>query len=286
MQLPVSHDNAVATLRGKFDKFPSLSRGEEFELAVHLREQGDIDAAHRLITANLRHVARIAMDYAGYRLPLEDIVQEGTIGLMIAVKKFDPHKGYRLMSYAVWWIKAMIHDYVIRFYSQVKLGTTKLHKKLFYGLSRMSVEENVMDGNATERSRSLSARLDADPLQVEEIISRLMNKDQSLDSPITDGGDSSFLDFLMDAKSNPENQLLESQRVTFMKSQIDNALSNLTQREQGIARRRLIAENPQTLEALGRRYAISKERVRQIEGNVKVKLKQALVGHIGFMLQG
>jgi RNA polymerase sigma-32 factor len=285
MQLPIVHDNAVTTLIGKFDKIPSLDREEEFELAVRLREKGDIDAAQRLITANLRNVVRIAMDYAGYRLPLEDIVQEGTIGLMIAVKKFDPHKGYRLMTYAVWWIKAMIHDYILRFYSQVKLGTTKLQKKLFYGLNRMLAEEDVMDGNTTERSRALSARLDADPHQIEEIISRLMNKDQSLNSPVTEGGDISFLDFLMDTKSDPENQIMESQRVTFVKSQIDNALSKLTPREQEIARRRLMAENPQTLEDLGRQYAISKERVRQIESKVKVKLKQALAGHIDFMMQ-
>jgi RNA polymerase sigma-32 factor len=284
MQLPIAHNNAVATLIGKFDRLPALSKEEEFDLALRLKEKDDIDAAQRLITANLRNVVRIAMDYSGYGLPMEDIIQEGTIGLMIAVKKFDPHKGYRLMTYAVWWVKAMIHDYILRFYSQVKLGTTKLQKRLFYGLNRMSAEEDVVDQHITEKSHALSARLDADPHAIEEIISRLTNRDQSLDSPMTDGSDSSFMDFLVDTRANPEDRVIESQRASFVKVQIDTALEKLTPREKDIARARLMAENPLTLEDLGRQYAISKERVRQIENNVKVKLKKALAGHLDLML--
>jgi RNA polymerase sigma-32 factor len=284
MQLPIVHNNAVATLIGKFDRLPALSKEEESDLALRLKEKGDIDAAQRLITANLRNVVRIAMDYSGYGLPMEDIIQEGTIGLMIAVKKFDPHKGYRLMTYAVWWVKAMIHDYILRFYSQVKLGTTKLQKRLFYGLNRMSAEEDVVDEHITEKSHALSARLDADPQAIEEIISRLTNRDQSLDSPMTDGSDSSFMDFLVDTRGTPEDRVMESQRASFVKGQIDAALEKLSPREQEIARQRLMAENPLTLEDLGRQYAISKERVRQIENNVKVKLKKALAGHLDLML--
>jgi len=284
MQLPVLHNSAVADLVAKFDQVPGLTKEEEFDLAVRLREDGDVDAAHRLITANLRNVVRIAMDYAGYGLPLEDIVQEGTIGLMIAVKRFDPHKGYRLMTYAVWWIKAMIHDHILRFFSQVKLGTTKLQKRLFYGLNRLSAEADVMDEHITEQSHALSARLDADPQQIEEIISRLTNRDQSLDSPMTDGSDTSFLDFLADTRMTPEDRVMESQRSSFVKKQIDSALERLTPRERDIAQHRLMAENPLTLVDLGRQYAISKERVRQIENNVKVKLRKALAGHLDLML--
>ena len=284
MQLPIVHNNAVATLISKFDRLPALTKEEESDLALRLKEKGDIDAAQRLITANLRNVVRIAMDYSGYGLPMEDIIQEGTIGLMIAVKKFDPHKGYRLMTYAVWWVKAMIHDYILRFYSQVKLGTTKLQKRLFYGLNRMSAEEDVVDEHITEKSHALSARLDADPQAIEEIISRLTNRDQSLDSPMTDGSDSSFMDFLVDTRATPEDRVMESQRASFVKGQIDAALEKLSPREQEIARQRLMAENPLTLEDLGRQYAISKERVRQIENNVKVKLKKALAGHLDLML--
>jgi RNA polymerase sigma-32 factor len=284
MQLPIVHNNSAAALIGKFEQFPVLSKEEEYELGVRLKEFNDIDAAQRLITANLRNVVHIAMDYAGYGLPLEDIVQEGTIGLMIAVKKFEPSKGYRLMTYATWWIKAMIHDYILRFFSQVKLGTTKLQKRLFYGLNRMSAEEDVTDGAITEQSQALSARLDADPHQIEEIISRLTNRDQSLDSPMTEGSDSSFMDFLVDMRSNPEDRVMESQRSAFVKKQIESALTKLTPREQDIARHRLMADSPLTLEDLGRQYAISKERVRQIENNVKVKLKKTLAGDIELML--
>jgi RNA polymerase sigma-32 factor len=284
MQLPVPHNSSVSALVGKFDQLPALSKEEEFDLAVRLWEGGDVDAAHRLITANLRNVVRIAMDYAGYGLPLEDIVQEGTIGLMIAVKKFDPHKGYRLMTYAVWWIKAMIHDHILRFFSQVKMGTTKLQKRLFYGLNRMTAEEDVLDEHITEQSHALSARLDADPHQVEEIISRLTSRDQSLDSPMTEGSDTSFLDFLVDTRLSPEDRVMESQRTSFVKKQIDSALERLTPRERDIARNRLMAENPLTLEDLGRQYDISKERVRQIENNVKAKLKKTLAGQVDLML--
>lgn len=287
MQLPIVHNNRnneVSALIAKFEGFPILSKEEEFELALRLKENNDIDAAQKLITANLRNVLRLAMNYAGYGLPMEDIIQEGTIGLMIAVKKFDPSKGYRLMTYATWWVKAMIHDYILRFYSQVKLGTTKLQKRLFYGLNRMSAEEDVVDVDITEKSQALSARLDADPQQVEDIISRLTNRDQSLDSPMTDGSDSSFLDFLADTRSNPEDKIMEMQRTTFVKKQIDSALLNLSPREQEIAQQRLMAENPLTLEDLGKRYSISKERVRQIENNVKIKLKKVLGGNLELML--
>ncbi|HOO46795.1 MAG TPA: sigma-70 family RNA polymerase sigma factor, partial [Deltaproteobacteria bacterium] len=144
MTLPVIQNSVASELISRFEGFPLLSKEEEMDLAWRLKKNNDIDAAQALITANLRNVVRIAMDYAGYGLPLEDIVQEGTIGLMVAVKKFDPSKGYRLMTYAVWWIKAMIHDYILRFISQVKIGTTKLQKRLFYGLNRLSVEADVV----------------------------------------------------------------------------------------------------------------------------------------------
>ncbi|MGC9323962.1 MAG: RNA polymerase factor sigma-32 [Desulfomonilia bacterium] len=284
MKLPVVYDNSVSALISRLDQFPILSKEEEYELAERLNEFNDIDAAQTLITSNLRHVVRIAMDYAGYGLPLEDIIQEGTIGLMVAVRKFDPSKGYRLMTYAVWWVKAMIHDYILKFYSQVKLGTTKLQKRLFYGLNKLSVEEDVLDSGLNEQSQAISARLDADPHQVEEIISRLTNRDQSLDSPMADGSDTSFIDFLTDTRATPEDRVMESQRASFVKKQIDSALSTLTPREQDIAHHRLMAETPLTLEDLGNRYDISKERVRQIENNIKAKLKKTLAGQVELML--
>jgi RNA polymerase sigma-32 factor len=282
--LPVLHQHGSTELIKRFEAFPVLNKEEEYDLAVRLKEQGEPDAAHTLIKANLRNVVRIAMDYEGYGLPLEDIIQEGTIGLMIAVKKYDPRKGYRLMTYAAWWIKAMIHDYILKFFSQVKIGTTKLQKRLFYGLNKLSREESVEDGTIEKRSHAISARLDVNPKQVEEIISRLTSRDLSLDSPVATDSDTSFMDFLVDARSNPEDRVLEKERSDYVKGQIEMALGRLTQREQDIARARLMSDSPVTLEDLGMKYHISKERVRQIENGVRVKLKHTLEGNLGLLM--
>ncbi len=269
-----------AELIKKIENLPVLSREEEFDLAVRFREYNDADAAHKLVMSNLRNVVRIAMDYTGYGLPIEDIIQEGSIGLMLAVKKFDPYKGYRLMSYAMWWIKATIHDHILKFYSQVKIGTTKLQKKLFYGLNRLSYDEKVFDETSQKRSDVLAAKLDADPKQVQEIVSRLTQRDQSLESTISDDSETSFKDFLVDAGANPEEEVIEKEKGMLTKYRIEHAFKSLSTREQDIARQRLMAEKPTTLDDLGKRYNISKERVRQIELSVKNKLKKALEGSI------
>jgi len=285
MNLPVVQHHNFSELIGRFESFPVLGKEEEYDLAVRLRDFHDLDAAHRLVTSNLRNVVRIAMDYVGYGLPIEDVVQEGTIGLMVAVKKFDPDKGNRLMTYAVWWIKAMIHDYILKFYSQVKLGTTKLQKRLFYGLNRLSAEEEVVDGNISDRTQAISARLDADPQQVEEIITRLTYRDQSLDTPLAEDSEASFMDLLADSRSNPEDHVMEQERTSLVTDQVHQAIATLSDREQDIVRQRLMAERPQTLEDLGRQYNISKERIRQIENNVKTKLRKALEGEMDAMTQ-
>lgn len=284
MHYPIVYNHAVGELIDQFTQVPPLTKEEEHELAVRLRDRGDLGAADSLITDNLKNVVWIAMDYAGYGLPLEDTVQEGVTGLIIAVKKFDPHKGYRLMTYAIWWIKAMIHDYVLRFFSQVRLGTTRLQKRLFYGLNRIMAEEEIMDEHISKQSHALSLRLDADPRQIENIILRLTIRDQSLDSPIADGSNTSFLETLADTTLSPEDRIIESQRTSFVEKQIDAAMDNLTPRERYIMQHRIMTENPATLEDLGRQYAISKERVRQIENNSKVKLKKALTSSIDLML--
>jgi len=284
MDYPIVYNHVVGELIDQFKQLTPLTKEEEHEIAVRLKHQGDLEAAESLITANLKYVVWIAMDYAGYGLPLEDIVQEGIIGLMIAVKKFNPYKGYRLMTYAIWWIKAMIHDYIFKFFSQVKLGTNRLQRRLFYGLKRITAEEEVMDEHISEQSHALSLRLDADPQKIEEIILRLTNRDQSLDSPIAAGSNTSFLDYLADKTLSPEDRIIESQQASFVKKQIDSAMDNLTPRERYITQQRIMAENPSTLEDLGRLYAISKERVRQIENSSKVKLKKALTSSIDLML--
>jgi RNA polymerase sigma-32 factor len=283
MNLPVLRNNSSSQIIRRFEMFPVISKEEEYTLAKRLRDQNDLDAAQALITSNLRNVVRIAIDYEGYGLPLEDIVQEGTIGLMVAVKKYDPDKGYRLMTYAVWWIKAMIHDYILKFFSHVKIGTTKLQKRLFYGLNKLTREEHVEDQNIDKRSQAISARLSVDQKQIEDIISRLSSRDQSLNSPIASDSDTSFLDFLTDTRSNPEDKFIEKERTGNVKKHIKAALSTLSGRERDIAVHRLMADNPLTLDELGNKYDISKERVRQIENAVRIKLKDALKGNMEYI---
>jgi RNA polymerase sigma-32 factor len=283
MNLPVLRNNSSSELIRRFEMFPVISREEEYSLAKRLRDQNDVEAAQSLITSNLRNVVRIAMDYEGYGLPVEDIIQEGTIGLMIAVKKYDPDKGYRLMTYAVWWIKAMIHDYILKFFSHVRIGTTKLQKKLFYGLNKLTREEHLEGQNIDRRSQAISARLSVDKKQIEDIISRLSSRDQSLDSPIATDSDASFMDFLADTRSNPEDKYIEVETSENVKKHIETALSTLSERERDIAVHRLMIDRPLTLDELGNKYNISKERVRQIENAVRIKLKDALKGNIEYM---
>ena len=283
MNLPVLINNSSTEIIRRLEKFPVISREEEYSLAKRLRDINDVDAAQTLITSNLGNVVRIAMDYKGYGLPLEDIIQEGTIGLMIAVKKYDPDKGYRLMTYAVWWIKAMIHDYILKFISHVKIGTTKLQKKLFYGLNKLTREEHVEDENIDKRSQAISARLSVDQKQIEDIISRLSSRDQSLDSPIAMDSDISFLDFLADTRSNPEDRFIEKERTENENNHIEAALLTLSGRERDIAVHRLMVDNPLTLDELGTKYNISKERVRQIENAVRIKLKDVLKENIEYI---
>ncbi len=280
----LTHINGLGELMHQLGQVPPLTREEEHDLAIRLKEQGDHKAEEILITANLRNVMWIAMDYAGYGLPLEDIFQEGSIGLMIAVRKFDPYKGCRVMTYAKWWVKAMIHDHIFRFFSQVRLSSTKLHRMLFYKLNQIEAAQELVDKSVSEQSWTLSRYFDADPMEIEEIVTRLTNRDKSLDNHIAEGSDASFLDYLADTMSNPEERIMDSQRTTLVKEKLHTAMDNLTPREQHIMKHRIMADRPDTLEVIGNMYAISKERVRQIENHSKLKLKKALAPSIELMM--
>lgn len=280
----LTHNNVLGELMHQLRQARRLTREEEHDLAIRLKEHDDHKAEETLVTANLRSVMWIAMGYAGYGLPIEDIFQEGAMGLMIAVRKFDPYKGCRVMTYATWWVKAMIHDYIFRFISQVRLSSTKLHRMLFYGLNRLEAVQELVDKSFSEQSWFLSRYFDADPKEIEEIMTRLTNRDQSLDNHITGGSDTSFLDCLADTMSSPEERIMDSQRTILVRSKLYSAMDNLTPRERHIMKRRIMADRPDTLEDIGNMYAISKERVRQIENHSILKLKKALAPSMELMM--
>jgi RNA polymerase sigma-32 factor len=273
MNLSVLKKITLPVLLMQYDNCPVLSKEKEYQLAVLLKEHGEVKAAEQLIHANLKYVVKIAMGYTGFGLPMEDIIQEGTIGLMIGVKKFNPYKGYRLITYASWWIKAIINQYILHFRSIVKSGTSALQKKLFYAQNRIL---NDLEGRSlSEQSHLLSVKLHADSEKIEEIISWFSHADLSLNNNISNHSEISYLDCL-DANDNPEETVIDTIFSNNLRTSIESAISKLSSREQDIVRRRFMTDDPVTLEVLGKEYGISRERVRQIEGRCIIKLKTDL----------
>ena len=256
-------------------RFPLLSREEEQRLALRYRRSGDLEAAHTLICANLRFVVKIANEYRSYGMKLLDLVQEGNIGLMMAVKKFDPERGIRLISYAVWWIRAYIQNFVIRSWSLVKLGTTQAQKKLFFklGQARQAVQRLGGEADAEELAEQLTVRTD----EIEEMAVRLAGRDASLDVELVEGDDYSLLDTLADQRSNQEELLIEKETEVLLSDRVQQALATLNAREQRIVHDRILAEDPRTLQQLADDYGISRERVRQLEKQALGKLRGVLV---------
>ncbi len=271
--LPVVSDTFEHYM-AQINRFALLSREEEFALARRYRQQGDLAAAHRLICANLRFVVKIAQEYRNYGLRLLDLIQEGNIGLMMAVKKFDPERGIRLISYAVWWIRAYIQNYVIRSWSLVKIGTTQAQKKLFYKLNQARASLRSLSGreDAHEVARELQVR-DED---VEEMALRLAARDASLDMELTEGDDYTLLDTLADGRENQEELLLQHEEERQLTGKVAVALQALNARERRIIHDRLMSDSPRTLQDLAEDYGISRERVRQLEKNALEKLRGAL----------
>ena len=257
-----------------------LTREEEVELAECYRRDGDVQAAHKLVVSNLRFVVKIAHEYRGYGLKLLDLIQEGNIGLMMAVKKFDPDKGYRLISYAVWWVRAYIQNFVIRSWSLVKLGTTQAQRKLFFKLrSERDRADREAGPEETASTKTLAKRLKVAEGEVSSMEMRLAARDFSLDAELEPGAKQSHLDLLADDHSaNQEEQLASMEERNLVRGKVHEAMDELNEKERYIVENRLMTDEPKTLQEIGQHFQISRERARQIEGNVIRKIRMHLVG--------
>jgi RNA polymerase sigma-32 factor len=259
----------------EINRFPLLSPDEEFKLAVRLKKYNDMAAAEKLIVSNLRFVVKIAHEYRNYGFKLADLIQEGNIGLIHAVKKFDPYKGYRLISYAVWWIRAYIQNYLIKSWSIVKIGTTQAQRKLFFKLSQARKQLETLSQKNPEFAE-IAESLGVKGSEVAEMDLRMGARDVSLHEFIGDEGDSSYIDFLAYEGDNQETALIKNEETSLVKRDIAGALANLNERESYIIKHRVMADNPETLQEIGDRYKITRERARQIEKQALKKVQLAL----------
>jgi RNA polymerase sigma-32 factor len=256
------------------NRFDLLSAEEEYELATRLQRDGDLEAAHRLVCANLRFVVKVALEYRGYGLRLLDLVQEGNIGLMQAVRKFDPERGLRLITYAVWWIRAYIQNFIMKSWSLVKIGTTQAQKKLFYKLAQTrNALRKLGEGEITAEIADI---LDVDAAEVEEMSLRMGHRDLSLDVELAEGDDYSLLDILPDRRPSQEHLLIAREERRLLGERTRLALEGLPSRERQIVEQRILGETPRTLQEIADEFGISRERVRQLEQNALRRLKIAL----------
>ena len=273
----VSPDNNLGRYLDHIKKFPMLEAGEEYLLAKDWLENQDTKAAHKLVTSHLRLVAKIAMGYRGYGLPIADLIAEGNIGMMHAVKKFDPEKGFRLATYAMWWIKAAIQEFVLKSWSQVKIGTTASQKKLFFNLRRIKGKINALDdGDLTPKQvNHIAKTLDVPEDDVVSMNRRMLGGDHSLNSQINrqDGEEAEWQDMLTDERDNQETQYVNHQEKKIRNKMMLEALDHLKPREKDIIIKRRLTEDPKTLEDLSQEYKVSRERIRQIETRAFEKLQ-------------
>ena len=259
-------------------RFPMLEPEQEFMLAKRWQEQGDTEAAHQLVTSHLRLVAKIAMGYRGYGLPLNEIISEGNVGLMQAVKRFDPDRGFRLATYAMWWIRAAIQEYILHSWSLVKMGTTAAQKKLFFNLRKLKGQMQAIDEGdlAPETVKAIAERLDVTETEVVEMNRRLEGGDRSLNVPLRVDGDTDWQDWLVDETASQETRVVEADEFDHRMSLLHRAMGVLNERERHILTERRLKEEPTTLEELSGEYGISRERVRQIEVRAFEKLQRAI----------
>ena len=277
--LPSPSSESLSLYLSQIKKFPMLEAEEEYMLAKNWKERGNLKAAHKLVTSHLRLVAKIAMGYRGYGLPVNELISEGNIGLMQAVKKFDPDKGFRLATYAMWWIKAAIQEYVLRSWSLVKMGTTTAQKKLFFNLKKIKNQiAPEQEGDLRESQvKEISKRLDVDSEEVVNMNRRMMGQEKSLNSPIKTGETDEWQDWIVDENLDQELLLSQQQEFEDRKDLLKNAMSILNERESNILKARRLSENPKTLEELSAKFKISRERVRQIETKAFEKLQKSMI---------
>jgi RNA polymerase sigma-32 factor len=277
--LPSPSVGGLSLYLAQIKKFPMLDAEEEYMLAKSWRDSGNLKAAHKLVTSHLRLVAKIAMGYRGYGLPVNELISEGNIGLMQAVKKFDPDKGFRLTTYAMWWIKAAIQEYVLRSWSLVKMGTTTAQKKLFFNLKKLKnqiapgQEGDMRDEQVTE----ISKRLDVDSKEVINMNRRMMGHEKSLNDPIKAGETDEWQDWLVDDSLDQELIVSQKQEYEDKKDLLKDAIKILNAREKEIIEARRLSEEPKTLDELSKKYKISRERIRQIETKAFEKLQKSMI---------
>ncbi|WP_306253096.1 RNA polymerase sigma factor RpoH [Parvularcula sp. IMCC14364] len=262
-------------------KFPMLEQGQEYMLAKRFKEHGDAGAAQELITSHLRLVAKIAMGYRGYGLPVGEVISEGNVGLMQAVKKFDPEKGFRLSTYAMWWIRAAIQEYILRSWSLVKIGTTAAQKKLFFNLRKIKGQIDAVDDGdlKPEEVEHIATKLGVNEDEVVSMNRRMSGGDNSLNAPMRNDaeGSSEWQDWLVDENAvNPEAQLVKDDEFDTRMELLQTALGELNEREQHIITERRLSDQPKTLEELSTEYGVSRERIRQIEVRAFEKLQRAM----------
>ncbi len=277
--LPTPSVGGLSVYLAQIKKFPMLDAEEEYMLAKNWKENGNLKSAHKLVTSHLRLVAKIAMGYRGYGLPVNELISEGNIGLMQAVKKFDPDKGFRLATYAMWWIKAAIQEYVLRSWSLVKMGTTTAQKKLFFNLKKL--KNQIAPGQEgdlkDEQVNEISKRLAVESHEVVNMNRRMMGQEKSLNDPIKSGETDEWQDWLVDDSLDQELLVSQKQEYDDKKELLSSAMNMLNGREKEIIIARRLSEEPKTLEELSKKYKISRERIRQIETKAFEKLQKSMI---------
>ena len=280
--LPGISEGSLSSYLEKIKKYPMLEAEEEYMLAKSWKERGNLKAAHKLVTSHLRLVAKVAMGYRGYGLPVSELVSEGNIGLMQAVRKFDADKGFRLATYAIWWVKAAMQEYIIRSWSLVKMGTTTAQKKLFFNLKKIRNQISPLSQGdlKKEHVNEISKRLDVKKEEVVSMNRRMQGADKSLNTPINNiNGEESedWQDWIVDKNLDQELLLSQKQEMEKRKKLMNNSLSILNEREKEILNARRLSEEKVTLDDLSKKYKISRERIRQIESNAFEKLQKAML---------